>query len=424
MRKVVAGVPLLAVALVGAVLAGCIGLDDADDHSGDLEKKTGFVEFPPPEEVLGVDLLAALPLGNVNELTMREGFAYLSGNSGSFIVDITDPSDPELVAEIQCTGIHVRTIQLEERLLMTLSSQSNDNCDDAAPGGGIRLIDVTDPHYPVVGTQLPLALGSHTHTPYGDSGIIYNSAYNLYTNIASNMHPEPHMRSEIIDVSDWENPVVVDEFMFPAGSISIGCHDMWPVPEWDRVYCAAISETQIWDTSDPLSPQIISTIHNPAISIHHTSTVSEDGNVLIIGDEWTGAIGPGCFDGGTAPIGSIWFYDISDETDPQLLSYFAPPHMGPGIPCTAHNFNTIEGHDVLVAAFFTAGTAVIDFSDPSSPTLIDLYQPGETDVWAAYYHNGHIFTGDRGRGLDVLMFTGEVDNHDHDGFLGGLLPEL
>lgn len=403
-----------------ALLAGCISADEpGDGQDGQTDDVQGPTIYPPPESVEGMEILADLTLGNVNELTLRGDHAYVSGYSGTFIVDISDPGAPEVVAEIQCTGIHVRTIELEERLLMTLSSQADDNCDDAASTGGVRLIDVTDPMYPEVGRQVEMPFGSHTHTPWGDSGLIYNSAYNLYRNEPDDQQVDQHRRSEIINITDWQNPEIVDEFVFPADSTSIGCHDIWPEPERDRAICAAVTETQVWDVSDPLEPQILSIIRNPLLSIHHTATTTQDGDILILGDEWTGALGPGCFDGGTAPIGALWFYDISDDTQPELLSWFAPPHQGPEVPCTAHNFNIIEGHPVLVAAFFKAGTVLIDFSDPTQPTLIDQYRPNDTDVWASYYHNGHIFTGDRGRGMDVLMFSGQ-DHVHHEGLLDGL----
>jgi hypothetical protein len=281
---------------------------------------------------------------------------------------------------------------------MTLGYQGDDGCADSAASGGIRLVDVTDPENPVIGKQVHLTFGSHTHTPYGDTGIIYNSAYNL-------ANPFDHHRSEIVDVTDWENPHVAGEFMFPVGSTSHGCHDMIAEPELDRVICAAITETQIWDTTDPMAPEMVHILRNPLISIHHTVTTAWDGDLLIIGDEWTGALGPGCFDGGTAPIGAAWFYDISNPTDPELQGYFAPPHLGPDTPCTAHNFNVVDGHDVLVAGFFRAGTVLIDFSDPTSPELVDQVREDGSSVWAAYYHNGHVFTGDTERGVDVLKFT-------------------
>jgi hypothetical protein len=414
---------LLALGLTMTVLAGCLG--PADEPPVEDVVEDPFVPLPPPLEVHGLEVVAQVKLEGINEITLRDGFAYASGYGGSYIIDIHDPMTPVIVSEIECRGIHVRTIDLGERLLMTVSAQSDDNCPDANTVGGIRLIDVTDPADPIVGPQVQLDFGSHTHTPYGDTGIIYNSAYNLYTNILAHQNPMQHMRSEIIDVTDWSAPKVIGSFDFPTGSVSPGCHDIYPEVERNRTICAAITETQIWDTSDPAAPRLVSTIVNPLLTIHHTAATSNDGNILLIGEEWTGAIGPGCFDGGAAlPMGSIWFYDISDPANPRELSNFAPPHQGPETPCTAHNFNIIEGHDVVVAAFFRAGTMLIDFSDPTMPKLIQQLLPDGTDVWAAYYHHGHVFTGDRGRGVDVLGFTAAGAAHEHAAGLHIALPNL
>ena len=106
----------------------------------------------------------------------------------------------------------------------------------------------------------------------------------------------------------------------------------------------------------------------------------------------------------------MWFYDISDPTDPVELGH----HSLPRIPevdsaaeaerfrCTTHNFNVVPFRDasryVVVSSYYSGGIAAIDFSDPATPEEIAYYvhRPGgvNPDTWAAYWYNGRIYTND------------------------------
>lgn len=279
-----------------------------------------------------------------------------------------------------------------------MSSQGDDNCPDAAPAGGIRLIDVTEPARPIVLGQVALKYGSHTMSPYGDSGFIYNSAYDL-------TNPMAHHRSEIVDVRDPAAPKVAGELMFPADSASPGCHDILTEPSRNRAICAGITETMFWDTTDPAAPKVVSVLLNPAINIHHSAVTARDGDLLIIGDEFGGALAPACNPSGQGPTGALWFYDIKDIQDPKMLGYLPPPAGAPAQVCTAHNFDVIDGRDMMVAAFYKAGTVLVDFSDPADPKLLSQQIQDGTNTWAAYYHNGAVFSGDMGRGLDAYRLV-------------------
>jgi hypothetical protein len=205
-----------------------------------------------------------------------------------------------------------------------------------------------------------------------------------------------------VNVSDPDHPKLVGEFAFPATSSSPGCHDILMEPQYHRAVCAAITETMIWDMKDPMKPVILSTIRNPALNIHHSAASARNGTLLILGDEYAGAIAPACHPASMAPTGAIWFYDVKDPTNPQMLGYLPPPAGGPGELCTAHNFNVIDDNH-MVSAFYQGGTRLIDFTDPANPKGLDQQAPADGTAWAAYYYRGAVFTGDTQRGLDVYV---------------------
>lgn len=69
-----------------------------------------------------------------------------------------------------------------------------------------------------------------------------------------------------------------------------------------------------------------------------------------------------------------------------------------------HNFNTLPTSkgDVLVSSAYAAGTTMVDFSDASRPREVGHLDPSGANTWSAYWYNGHIYTNDGGRGVDVI----------------------
>jgi hypothetical protein len=211
----------------------------------------------------------------------------------------------------------------------------------------------------------------------------------------------------------------------PDVSPAVGCHDITVFMPRNLAAAACITESQIWDISDPVNPVVVSRIYNPAMQIHHSSAFSWDGDVVVLGDEMGGAAAAfGCFTGGNGPTGALWFYDVSDPTTPQQQSFFTIPQNEVSGFCTAHNFNPVplnDGSRVLVTAWYNGGTHVIDFNDPANPEQMAWYKPKEGTegaTWSSYWYNGHIFANNfdasylppvpESRGLDV--FT--VDDED------------
>lgn len=337
--------------------------------------------------------VARVPFSGGTDLTFHGDYAFVAAPD-TRIIDISDPENPVLVASVACSGKDIGVLATGGRVVLTVSSQSGDGCPGASSRGGIRLVDVTDPANPIVGPQVELAYGSHTNSPVGNTGLVYNSAYNLF-------NPLAHHRAEIVDVTDFTNPRVVREFAFPATSTSGGCHDILVELDRARAYCAALTETQVWDVSDPLDPVITATILNPAITIHHSAATIKGGDVLVIGDEWAGAIPPGgCAHRGLAPQGALWFYDVT-LPQPVPLGYWAPPATTVGL-CTAHNFNAVDGTDYLVGSAYQGGTFLVDATNPTLPATVDLEALPSATTWSAYAYRGYAFTGDLSRGLDAF----------------------
>jgi hypothetical protein len=230
---------------------------------------------------------------------------------------------------------------------------------------------------------------------------------------------------EILDYADPEHPVS-KLYVFPPVAMvgpagapkpvsATSCHEMSFNAELHRAYCAGISETQVWDTTDPLNPVIISIIDDPLVNIHHSVWDARNGTLLIIGDEFTGVLlpTPMCSDTVEYPTSALAFYDISDLRNPMRVGYYNIPYdslagsLESGAPqyCSTHLGDVIDGTDLIVMGWYSAGTVLVDFTEPSDAKTVATWRAdGETFVWETRYMDGHVYSADEVRGLDVLQF--------------------
>ncbi len=438
---------LLTLALVATALAGCID-DDADSPDGgdadvpawqpanDAHPAYGFATSASlpyaGEEMSGIPSdwyqidPAALPetitafthINSAPEATTGSGiatfghYAYVGDwqSDDLWIIDIADPSEPFVAGTASGLSGDIDTIAYPDgRLVIVVSTRGND----------MLVFDVTDPQNAELIATINTENGNHNHQTIPGTPIVYN-----------NPSDGQGGGNEIYDLSDPENPVLVQDWQN-----GFGCHaasfyidasrDMY------RGYCAGVEESQIWDITDPLNPTVITSIPFPTLGIEggpggvapasfsHLAMPNYDGSILIIGDETGGGAAPGCdlyIPGAPAathgPAGNLWFYDISDETNPVLKGHISPgAEMSRG-SCTAHFGDIIGDRDQLIMAFYTAGVVLIDFSNPDEPYIVDQFAPRDENqpactlcgTWDAQEYNGYVFTGDVSRGMDILGF--------------------
>lgn len=266
-------------------------------------------------------------------------------------------------------------------------------------GNGLLLLNTKNPkRIKVVGM---LAAPHHTFRNYPGERVVYLSSNGCCGDLKRGVET-------IVDASNPAKPEIANEFV----SNGLGCHDVWIHNGKDRkiAACAGGSETQLWDVSDPLAPVVISRIPTPQVFFNHSAAISDDGNLLVVGDEAHGLTE--CAGG---PAGDIWAYDISD---PALPVYKGTFWLERGTPvstfwvdpenewCSAHNYEFIPGTHTLVAGWYAGGMNVIDFSNPANPTEVAHFMEEESSVWGAYWIEGRVWTSDDDRGVDVFEVKG------------------
>ena len=299
------------------------------------------------------------------------------------------------------------------------------NTDESAGKEGLRIIDISDPKAARQIKFVETPCGSHTHTlsPAGDTLYAYIESYPLGAPTAT-CSPASHRKVTIVKIplSDPTKAEISGELdVSPA----IGCHDLTTFPEKKIAIAACISESQVWDISDPAAPTVLAVINNPSIQVHHSASFTWDGKYAILSDEYGGAAGGGgCTGEQDSKVGAMYFYDITDPENPVLVGDYSLPRVPPAdyqdenrtFRCTTHLYNILPMKDpakyVAAASYYQGGISVVDFSDPAAEEEIGhyLHVPSQQlpDSWAAYWYNGYIYSNDHesSHGLRVFKMKG------------------
>ncbi|MGB1586975.1 MAG: LVIVD repeat-containing protein [Thermoplasmatota archaeon] len=395
-------------------LSGCV--DESSEPAAGNEPEPTQPEidaYALPDTVTGFNYVGLGDPNATSGLWLHGNYAYLSGGVGLRIVDISDPTNPVLVASDIEGTTGSRDVDILEH--------PNGRLYAALAHGGARmtLVDVTDPTFPLVVSEVTNIGAAHNLAVVPNTTIVYNSI-SINTNVAGDVGTLGKI--DIIDFADPENPVV-KEFWFPAAIttpggvpkvvVSTTCHDITFHAGRELAYCAGVTDTQIWSISDPWNPEIIQVIDWPLVNIHHAVWATQDGDMLILGDEIAGVAAPvpGC--GNSMPTSALWFIDVSNLEVPTPVGYYQVSHdaisasVEAGGPqyCSTHFGTLVEDRPLLVMGHYTAGTSLVDFSDPANAVEVDLYTAAGTNTWEARYHNGHVYTGDTGRGMEILRIV-------------------
>ena len=379
-----------------------------------------------------------------------------TGRNGMQIVDITDPAEAFLAATYDCAINQgdVQTFRQGEKLLATYTADSRVNSggvtgtdsqcakDLELPGNwlGTVIVDLTDPLNPVTLSGVEISTGSHNMTVHPSGNFLYNSNSELITNVTP--------RIEVVDITDAANPVRLEDFRYALNPSSLGAnsHDVAFNADGTRGYSASLSNTVIFDTTDPAKPTVVAQVENPRINVEHDvkHLALPDGQggereFLLVGDEIAGAAG-----NGTCPGGGITVFEVTGDLErapKDLGTWFIDDTTGVddaargdgegeagAARCTAHVFSVYPEQGLLTIGWYERGARVLDISglgtydsdvpDPAALgdgigiTEIGSYFFNDSDTWSfktdAIAADGSFYAygNDVSRGFDVYYFPG------------------
>ena len=368
-------------------------------------------------ECSGVDLLSVVSIarlggaegtelsdlwGWTDPSTGRE-YALVGRTDGTVFVDVTDPTDPQVVGELPLTPGAQPSKWRDVKVYADHAFIVADN----AGAHGMQVFDLR-------------RLRGATNTPVTfDADAVYRniaSAHNIVIDTVAGMAVATGANRggetcggglHMIDISTPQSPAFAGCFNDPAtGSFGNGyTHDAQCVtytgPDTryaGRRICfgSNVTTLSIADVSDPAQPTALSSAGYPGVAYMHQGWLTDDQRYFFSDDESDEFIE------GRPTRTLIW--DVSDLEDPVFLSEYLGTTRA-----TDHNLY-VRG-DRVYQANYTSGLRVLDISTPRSPTEIAFFdvlpgtnEPGFFGAWSVYpfFRSGTLVVSSINEGLFVL----------------------
>ncbi|MCZ3365568.1 MULTISPECIES: LVIVD repeat-containing protein [Methanobacterium] len=315
-------------------------------------------------------------------------------HSGWSIVDVTDPTAPQLVKFIPGPE-NTFTLQMElsDNIMITALEKIFPNFG-GNPGKpfeeGVLIWDISDPVNPRKLGQFRTG-GTGTHRNFYSGG--------RYVHLAAGMPGYDGNIYVIIDISDPALPVEAGRWWVPGQHTARGEKPHKPYislhgPPYvvDKLaYLPYGSEGMvILDISDLSKPEEVSRLSfsppfHSQFSMHSVLPLPEKG-IAYVNSEDTSY--------GKGPLHHASIVDISDPSNPMLLSLFPEPVPHSGAPYRdffekggwsgPHNINILQHNqdvqkqgELFYIAYFNAGLRVYNVEDPRLPVEVGYFMPPE-----------------------------------------------
>jgi len=343
------------------------------------------------------------PLGSVPVEGLREAvvgpdgrYAFCAATTGFAVVDLSDPTAPEVVLE--------RREILDDRESGPLRGIQDLKVDGdrlvvagpAHPTAGtvraVVLYDVSDPIAPR--RRRVLETDHYHHNVFLDGDRIYLTGNDGAGN------PVVILDDDLRELGRWSLADADEAWLDVPPPVKV-LHDLW-VQDGTAYLAYWDAGTWLVDVSDPAAPTAVATVRGRSAETlaelstaevvdesvqlpgnDHYVTVDERTDLMGVGSEaWDRTPGDDA-DGGP---GGIELFDVSDPAAPSSLATVAPPPTDDpsfgGTWTTAHNFE-LAG-DRLYASWYRGGVRVFDVADPGTPRLLRAWRDGASaSFWTA-----------------------------------------
>jgi len=399
--------------------------------SADTEPPVQSFTFTSNMEPLGFSARPNPASGVYNsDLAFWEDTAYQGTYDGFQIIDISDPSDPQKILDYTgCsngTSGQGDVVIWENLLARAWNSGAGSSavCGGATvPSGweGVHLFDVSDPTDPALIASIQTRGGAHTASGFPDLEnnrfIVISSASSSGGNAGFDLIEVPLDDPAAAAVIHSEVPVPArschDTAVFTGAGL-IGCAggNGWALWSTDPTVC---SETDPVECGSPTDPLQIHSQQVGGVSIGHAISFSSDGSTVIFGHEPGGGSQAQCQASTVARNKTVFFYDTT--TFEEVGQWTLPRPQTSAENCTIHNYNVVPSarRNLLVSGNYQAGISVVDFSDRRNPVEIAYADPAPLGAsltlggdWSSYWYDGHIYESDITRGLITWKLNDEA----------------
>jgi hypothetical protein len=429
------------------------GRTDAGEASWNLRLVSNT---PPAPDFVGV---------TNSDLAFTGNYVIQGNYNGYMVWDVSNPSRPTLKTSYLCPASQ-SDVSVYNNLLFVSGEGQTGRVDCGTQGvpepvsqhrlRGIRIFDATDIANPKYVANVQTCRGSHTHTVVSDP----NDASNVYIYVSGSSRvrsaeelpgcsdalpdEDPNssrFRIEVIRVplnAPQQAQIVSSPRIFndlgPAPRRTEPpnpnrqrqgperprtgpeqCHDITVYPAIGRAGGACGGYGLLLDISDVANPRRLAAVADTNFSFWHSATFSNDGDKILFTDEWGGGSAPRCRATDRYEWGANAIFTL-ENNEMQFKSYYKMPAAQTEFEnCVAHNGSLIPipGREVMVQGWYQGGISIFDWTDPSNAKEIAYFDRGPLDAtrlesagsWSVYWYNGHIYSSEIKRGLDVFDLT-------------------
>ena len=211
---------------------------------------------------------------------------------------------------------------------------------------------------------------------------------------------------------------IINKLVGPSGGPRRGptqCHDITVYPAIGLAGGACAGYGLLLDIHDVKNPRRLAAVSDSNFSYWHSATFNNDGTKLLFSDEWGGGGQPRCRATDKKEWGADAIFTLANNQLTFKSYYKMPAPQTSFENCVAHNGSLIPipGRDVMVQSWYQGGVSVFDWTDAAHPKEIAFFDRGPSDstkmgpggTWSVYWYNGHMYSSEIARGLDVFELT-------------------
>lgn len=355
----------------------------------------------PEYDSLNVNLLSRVPISaffnnsfaanDVWGYTSPRGFKYaiLGLGRGTGFVDVTDPRNPVVIADIPDAGSTWSDMASFGHYVYNVNEAS----------GGIQIIDVIDidnGNVILLGSAVGGMSTAHNIYVNPDSGRAYPCGTNLFRGFM------------IFDLSDPSNPIPIgvweERYVHDLQVVSYGAcpTDAGHIRSGQPCEIAFLftGDSGVWivDVTDASDILTLSTLTYPTVEYCHQGWLSEDRRYLFFNDELDELY--------SSMVSNVRTYvaDVQNLSSPTLAHTFDGPS------CNIDHNMMVRG-DRLYEAHYAAGLRVVDASDPLNLSEIGYFDTHPQNNITNFVGDWGVYTGfptrliavsDMERGLFIL----------------------
>lgn len=433
---------MLALVLLGSVLAGCVG--SGDEGIETTEAPDGSADLVDPIEALedgqrqaNVELLSEWRDGNGQEADVWGDLLAVDQGSTIRILDVSDPGKLEEVGSWSgaASPVDVKFTDDGRYLLVGDDAEgSTDQLGGTGPlTGGIYVIDITDPANPTQTSFEPVGPNRGPHmvatltTSDGQTLVLAAAGPDVV------IHTFDNGTGELTEVARYtpgqlaqdRDPNRLGALYNPQGWL----HDMFPMEEGDGtvlMYVAAWDAgLRVVDITDPSSPEELGSWadfgENEAGNLHTVATEWIGDRRITVGsvEVGFGVVGGTYYAQGTEePVLYVW--DTTDPTSIELVGEWINPVMDSSgrdlVPdeeiTSTHNIQVEQGR--VYVAHYDLGVWVVDITTPGTqaePEALAFYNETEMNTWDVVLSGGVLYSSGQ-VGVLGLHFTPDVIGPD------------